>query len=102
MAKHVVSTEAPNTSIIENPIVLDKFIRAKRTSLELRLEDCAALCGIGINTLSRIENGNKNCTLGALFKVLNGLGMKLTFTDINCNSDNSDNSHPPKNHEPWV
>jgi len=49
----------------------------------VRLEDCAALCGIGINILYRIGNGNKNCTLGALFKVLNGLSMQLTLAGIN-------------------
>jgi hypothetical protein len=40
------------------------------------------LCGIGINTLSRIENGNANCTLAAVFSVLSGLGIKLTSKEL--------------------
>ena len=48
----------------------------------VKLSDCAALCGIGINTLSRIENGNKNGTLFAMFAVLNGLGIKLSAQEL--------------------
>jgi transcriptional regulator with XRE-family HTH domain len=55
----------------------------------MRLADCAALCGVGINTLSRIENGNPNCTLSSTFAVLNGLGIKLNIHDniISTNQD---------------
>jgi transcriptional regulator with XRE-family HTH domain len=53
-----------------------------RTELGIKLADCAALCGIGINTLSRIENGNANCTLAAVFSVLKGLGIKLTSKEL--------------------
>jgi predicted transcriptional regulator len=81
MVKKIVPTAMPDTAVIDGPTVLGIAIRAKRTSLGLRLEDCAALCGIGINTLSRIENGNKNCTLDATFKVLKGLGLPLVIAD---------------------
>lgn len=100
MAKQVKPTAFPDVSSIENPKILGAFIRAKRTSLALRIEDCAALCGIGINTLSRIENGNDNCTLGATFKVLNGLGFHLSFSD----SSNKKMSNVPgqSTNDPWV
>jgi len=48
----------------------------------IKLADCAALCGISINTLSRIENGQINSTLSAIFSVLNGLGIKLTSKEL--------------------
>lgn len=78
MAKKVMVSEMPNSDFIDSAEVLGQLIKAKRTELGLKLADCAALCGIGINTLSRIENGNANCTLSAVFLALNGLGIKLT------------------------
>ena len=72
----------PNTAFIDNAEILGQLIKAKRTELGIKLADCAALCGIGINTLSRIENGNANCTLSAVFSVLSGLGIKLTSKEL--------------------
>lgn len=78
MANKVIPTEMPRESLITDPVLLGALIKAKRTGIRMKLSDCAALCGIGINTLSRIENGNPNSTLGAVFSVLNGLGIKLS------------------------
>ena len=72
----------PNTTFINNAEILGQVVKAKRTELGIKLADCAALCGIGINTLSRIENGNANCTLAAVFSVLSGLGIKLTSKEL--------------------
>jgi len=82
MAKKVKISKMPNTAFIDNAEVLGQLIKAKRTELGIKLADCAALCGIGINTLSRIENGNANCTLSAVFSVLSGLGIKLTSKEL--------------------
>jgi len=82
MAKKVKSSKMPNTAFIDNAEILGQLIKAKRTELGIKLADCAALCGIGINTLSRIENGNANCTLSAVFSVLSGLGIKLTSKEL--------------------
>ncbi|QBL10522.1 helix-turn-helix domain-containing protein [Rheinheimera sp. D18] len=82
MANKVIASEMPTSPFIDNAEVLGKLIKAKRTGVGLKLADCAALCGIGINTLSRIENGNANCTLSAVFSVLNGLGIKLITNEL--------------------
>ncbi|MCS4308278.1 transcriptional regulator with XRE-family HTH domain [Rheinheimera pacifica] len=82
MAKKVTASDMPDSVFIENAEVLGQLIKAKRTEFGIKLADCAALCGIGINTLSRIENGNANCTLAAVFSVLNGLGIKLTSKEL--------------------
>lgn len=82
MAKKVTVSDMPNSVFINNAGILGQLIKAKRTELGIKLADCAALCGIGINTLSRIENGNANCTLAAVFSVLNGLGIKLTSKEL--------------------
>uniref|UniRef100_A0A486XW73 HTH cro/C1-type domain-containing protein n=1 Tax=Rheinheimera sp. BAL341 TaxID=1708203 RepID=A0A486XW73_9GAMM len=82
MAKKVTVADMPDAVFIDNAEILGQLIKAKRTELGIKLADCAALCGIGINTLSRIENGNANCTLAAVFSVLNGLGIKLTSKEL--------------------
>ena len=82
MPKKVIVSEMPSAVFIDNAEVLGRLIKAKRTELGIKLVDCAALCEVGINTLSRIENGNANCTLSATFSVLNGLGIKLTTAEL--------------------
>jgi transcriptional regulator with XRE-family HTH domain len=89
MAKKVTASNMPNSVFIENAEILGQLIKAKRTELGIKLADCAALCGIGINTLSRIENGNANCTLAAVFSVLNGLGIKLTSKELTTAANSS-------------
>lgn len=82
MAKKVKVTAMPNSAVIANAETLGQLIKAKRTQHGIKMVDCAALCGVGINTLSRIENGNANCTLAAVFAVLRGLGIQLTATEL--------------------
>ncbi|MCP4984770.1 MAG: helix-turn-helix transcriptional regulator [Colwellia sp.] len=67
---------------IEDAEVLGKLVKAKRTKFNMKLADCTALCGVDINTLSHIENGNANCTLSAVFSVLQGVGVKLTTKEL--------------------
>ncbi len=95
MAKKVISANMPEAQFIENAQILGKLIKAKRTSMGMKLADCAALCNVGINTLSRIENGNENCTLAATFAVLQGLGIRLTTTLLSGGGKNS-------SHDEWV
>ena len=76
----------PQAQFINDAHVLGLLIKAKRTAMGMKLADCAALCNVGINTLSRIENGNENCTLAATFAVLQGLGIKLTSPSLSPNS----------------
>ena len=82
MATKVITSDMPQVQFIDNAQVLGQLIRAKRTAISMTLADCAALCNVGINTLSRIENGNANCTLAAVFSVLHGLGIKLTSPSL--------------------
>ncbi|MCF2949431.1 helix-turn-helix domain-containing protein [Paraglaciecola aquimarina] len=81
MGKQVTQSTMPETDLILDPVNLGKLIKAKRTAMKMKLADCAALCGVGINTLSRIENGNPNSTLGATFSILKGLGIRLSHLE---------------------
>ena len=89
MAKKVTASDMPSTDFIDSAEILGQLIKAKRTELGIKLADCVALCRIGINSLSRIENGNANCTLAAVFSVLNGLGITLTSTALTPTADSS-------------
>lgn len=53
-------------------------IRARRIKEQVTLEEMAALTGIGINTLSRLERGVGNTQLKVLLKVLETLGLELS------------------------
>ena len=54
-------------------------IRARRVKEHVTLEEMAALTGIGINTLSRLERGVGNTQLNVLLKVLETLGLELSL-----------------------
>jgi transcriptional regulator with XRE-family HTH domain len=81
MSKQVTPSGMPETNSILDSVNLGKLIKAKRTAMKMKLADCASLCNVGINTLSRIENGNPNSTLGATFSILKGLGIKLSYME---------------------
>lgn len=54
-------------------------IRARRIKEQVTLEEMAALTGIGINTLSRLERGVGNTQLKVLLKVLETMGLELSL-----------------------
>ena len=56
------------------------LIKARRMKERVSLENLAALTGVGINTLSRLERGVGNTRLNVLLTVTNALGLHLTVT----------------------
>ncbi len=61
-----------------NSSEIGAVIRARRVKEKVTLEEMAALTGIGINTLSRLERGVGNTQLTVLLKVLETLGLELS------------------------
>lgn len=61
-----------------NSSKIGAVIRARRVKEKVTLEEMAALTGIGINTLSRLERGVGNTQLTVLLKVLETLGLELS------------------------
>lgn len=61
------------------PEEIGAVIRARRVKEKVTLEEMAALTGIGINTLSRLERGVGNTQLGVLLKVLDALGLEMSL-----------------------
>lgn len=56
---------------------LGRAIRAQRLASGLRIDDAAALCGVSVAVLSRLENGATGVSVGRIFKVLDALGLAL-------------------------
>ncbi len=79
MAKRVIATKAPNLDLPVDTKSLGEFVRFKRTSLDLTIENAASLCGVSKQALSNIELGSDSVKLITLFKVINQLGISLWF-----------------------
>ena len=52
-------------------------VRARRREQSLRIDDAAALTGVSVDLLSRLENGKGSVRLDKLLTVLDGLGLTL-------------------------
>lgn len=66
---------------------LGAAVRARRREQSLRIDDTAALTGVSVDLLSRLENGKGSVRLDKLLSVLDGLGLTLVLA--------------PKDH-PWL
>lgn len=58
---------------------LGRFVRTQRRAQGLRIDDAAALCGVSVDLLSRLENGHSGVSSERLLKVLDGLGLALAI-----------------------
>ena len=60
---------------------LGRLVRAQRRASGLRIDDAAALCGVSVDLLSRLENGRSGVSSERLLKVLDGLGLVILILD---------------------
>jgi len=58
-------------------VKLGAIIRRKRKASRLRIDDAAALCGVSVDLLSRLENGKSGVSTDRVLRVLDGLGLTL-------------------------
>lgn len=77
MVRPIHIIETPNKAEITNAEDLAVFVRARRTQAGLPINDAAQLCGVSVETLSKIETAKAGVNMDSLFKVLNGLGIQL-------------------------
>ena len=70
---------APTTPFhrIHTVTELGAAVRARRRLQALRIDDAAALSGVSVDLLSRLENGKSSVRLDKLLAVLDGLGLAL-------------------------
>jgi len=60
---------------------LGHVVRAQRRASGLRIDDAAALCGVSVDLLSRLENGRSGVSSDRLLKVLDGLGLTMLILE---------------------
>ena len=60
---------------------LGRLVREQRRASGLRIDDAAALCGVSVDLLSRLENGRSGVSSDRVLKVLDGLGLAMLIID---------------------
>jgi hypothetical protein len=86
--RNLASLMAPTTIRFQNSETaidtlpkLGAIVRRRRKTSGMRIDDAAALSGVSVDLLSRLENGHSGISTGRLLKVLDGLGLALTVVD---------------------
>jgi transcriptional regulator with XRE-family HTH domain len=60
---------------------LGRIVREQRQASGLRIDDAAALCGVSVDLLSRLENGHSGVSSARILRVLDGLGLAMIVVD---------------------
>jgi len=81
MSRSLSTPIAPSTPEVGDVAALGRAIRAQRLAAGLRIDDAAALCGVSVAVLSRLENGGTGVSTGRVFKILDALGLTLLVID---------------------
>lgn len=61
---------------------IGRMVRRQRKDQGLRIDDAAALSGVSVDLLSRLENGKGTVGLEKVLSVLDGLGLCLVVTSL--------------------
>lgn len=77
MARSLAVPVTIDSPEVGSATALGRAIRAQRLAAGLRIDDAAALCGVSVALLSRLENGDAGVSVGRIFKVLDALGLAL-------------------------
>lgn len=76
-ARQAVLIEVPAVQVVSSATVMGNQVRAHRNKQGLRIDDAAALSGVSVDLMSRLENGSGSVRLDKLMSVLDGLGLTL-------------------------
>jgi transcriptional regulator with XRE-family HTH domain len=63
--------------VLRSATALGPAVRERRKSQSLRIDDAAALLGVSVDLMSRLENGQGSVRLDKALAVLDGLGLTL-------------------------
>ena len=80
MGKKIKAVSAPQHNGSLDAVTLGKFIRARRTQSGIGIHDAAALCGVAVDTLRKIETAKGDVMLSSILKVCRMLGIELKIT----------------------
>jgi len=92
MAKRIVIPPKPDTSSSVSMDTLGQFVKFRRTTLGMTIDEAASLCGVSKQALSNVEKSLESVRMDTVFKIINSLGIKLWIKsseeiDINGESD---------------
>jgi len=77
MARTITQLPLPESPVVDSVEAFGAFIRSLRTQQQLRIDDAAALCGVSVQLLSDLENGNRSVGLDKALAVAQQLGLSL-------------------------
>ena len=77
MAKNVKVSIEPTTNVILDVKDFGKYLKFKRTSEGLTLEEASELCNINSRTLMRLEKGSEGVRLSTALHIAKMFGLKL-------------------------
>jgi len=77
MARTITQHPFPESPVVDSIEAFGTFIRSLRTQQQLRIDDAAALCGVSVQLLSDLENGNRSVGLDKALAVAQQLGLSL-------------------------
>jgi transcriptional regulator with XRE-family HTH domain len=78
MAKKVKSLTTPKQEGPLDAELLGSFVRARRTQAGMGIHETAALCGVAVDTLAKIEKARGDVQLSSVLRVCRMLGITLT------------------------
>lgn len=67
----------PTVQVVREVAEIGRQVRVHRKKQKLRIDDAAALTGVSVDLLSRLENGVGGIRTDKLLAVLDGLGLAL-------------------------
>jgi DNA-binding phage protein len=77
MAKRVIPLPTPRQEGALDAATLGAFVRARRTQAGMGIHETAALCGVAVDTLAKIEKATGDVHLSSVLKVCRMLGVAL-------------------------
>jgi transcriptional regulator with XRE-family HTH domain len=75
--KRANDTPLPAVQVVKKLADIGQQVRAHRKLQGLRIDDAAALNGVSVDLLSRLENGAGGIRTDKLLAVLDGLGLAV-------------------------
>ena len=81
MPRPLKAARLPTDQHVTSLAALGRLVRAQRVASGLRIDDAAALCGVSVDLLSRLENGRSGVATDRLLKVLDALGLVMLVVD---------------------
>jgi transcriptional regulator with XRE-family HTH domain len=79
VAKRIVALPLPPAQPLLDAATLGQFVRARRTQSGLTMHSAAALCGVAVGTLEKIERATGDVRLSSILTVCSMLGITVTI-----------------------